>query len=72
MKLTRQQYYAALGLLHLARSKYAETRKFELALCEMIGVEDDSHISDAVYSNDDSLDAALKRQGIEVEPEAPQ
>lgn len=68
MTLTRQQYYAALGLFYLAQAKQQECRTFESELHKLLGLEEGSHVSDAVYTPDDTLDAALKREKIEVEP----
>lgn len=61
-----------LGLMKMAQEHTRETRKIELAIHAMLGTEDGSHISDAIYSrynpNDTvaELDAVLKREGIEV------
>lgn len=65
--ITRSEYLAALGLFHLAQQKQAQVVELDKELSALLDVEEDSHISDAIYTPSDTLDAALKRQGIKVE-----
>ncbi len=69
--LTRAQYLMALGLFTLAQHKQAQVREFEAELNALLEIDPEDlggHVSDAVYSPNDTLDAALARQGIAVEP----
>jgi hypothetical protein len=64
--ITREQYLMGLGLFTLAVTKQAQVREAEEALNDLLSLEDGSHVSDAIYSQPDTFDAALKREGITV------
>ena len=70
-QITKAEYLMALGLFHLATEHRRKCGEFEKGLHELLGVDDalGSHISDAIYEDNDTLDAALKRQKITVEPD---
>jgi hypothetical protein len=65
--ITREKYLMGLGLFTLAAMHQAKCVEAEAALHEMLGLEDGSHISDAIYSPPDTFDAALAREEIAVE-----
>lgn len=74
--ITHDTYLKALGLFVIANQSYTEARKIQLRMADMLGLEDGSHVDDALYCGDIAsardFDAALKRQGLTVEPEAPE
>jgi hypothetical protein len=66
--LTRNEYYQAKGLFSLAQNHFKKCEEFEKALCELLGVGNGEHSSDAIYNGED-LETALGWMGIEIEPQ---
>jgi hypothetical protein len=66
--ISREQYLMGLGLYTLAATKQAQVMEAETALNDLLGLENGSHISDAIYTQGDTFDAALEREGIEKPP----
>jgi len=65
-------YLKALAMCVMSNDLYVQGREMQLRLEAMLGTEDGSHISDAIYSGSkiriSEFDEALKREGIKVEP----
>lgn len=69
--INRDDYYKALGLLHLIRDKVRELQALEIALAKLLGVEEDSygtwgHVSDFVWETE-PLSVLLAKLRISVE-----
>jgi hypothetical protein len=64
-------YLKALAMSVMSNDLYVQAREMQLRLEEMLGTEDGSHVSDAIYSGSkiriSEFDEALKREGIKVE-----
>lgn len=72
--ITRDTYLKALALATMSSEHYVLAREMQLKMDEMLGLEDGSDCSDAIYSKPKmavrDFDVALKRSNITVEPEA--
>ena len=71
MKLTKQQYWHALGLYLVARRKQIEVDQLEEELNDILGTEVGSRASDAVYDYNNQgtpreFDNVLRLMRIEV------
>lgn len=75
-KITKQEYYAALGCLLAAKDYADRSSKFQSEMCNTLNFEGDyaGHVSDLVYEDlqnpIEEFDAALVRENIEVEDDA--
>lgn len=71
--ITRDTYLKALGMFTIANQQYTMARDIQLRMADMLGLEDGSHVDDALYSGQVAsvrdFDHALKRQDITVDPE---
>lgn len=67
MRITREQYYIAKGLFHLASEHQRQCMEYEKTLYKLLGVDDGSHVSDEIYSPSRGLDEALRLAGVTVE-----
>lgn len=65
--ISRQTYLMALGLYTVARARARDVDTFRDELETLLGMAAGGYISDAVYG-EITLDEALEREGIEVEP----
>jgi len=67
MSISYDKYLMAKGLFHLATEHRRKSSEFEHALHDLLNVDIHSHISDAIWDDNDTLEDALKREGVEVE-----
>ena len=72
MKISNETYHHALALYMLARRKQSEVDSLERKMNELLGDENGSHASDAIYTygntgSQEEFDAAIKYMGVEVE-----
>jgi hypothetical protein len=69
-RLTKNEFYQAMGLFGLAQSHRQKCEEYEAALSEVLGIDADSmmftYASDAIY-NDGQLEAALKSMNVTIE-----
>lgn len=65
-KITRLQYLQAQGLWYMANQHHKRLDELDTELNGMLGLDEISHVSDSITMIGDSLDKALKREGIVV------
>lgn len=72
MTISYDTYLKALGLFTLANEHDRKCREFQAACGALLGLEDGSHVDDAIYSTHNAsvkdFDEALQRSKITVEP----
>jgi hypothetical protein len=64
--ISRDEYLKSLGLWHLAREYRIKYEELEEALNNLLKINACSHVADSIWAESDTMDAALKREGIEV------
>ncbi len=72
MKISNETYHHALALYMLARRKQAEVDAMEAEMNALLGDENGSHVSDAIYTygntgSQEEFDDAINMMDVEVE-----
>lgn len=67
--ITRSTYLQALGLFTLATTHMRRVDESREELMRLLGIEDNGHIDDEIYSPQHGFDKALDLEGVKVEPE---
>lgn len=65
-QIKKTDYLKVIGLLELAKGHYKSMVDIEKALCELLGQEQNGHVSDAIWGENYTADQLIEKTGHEL------